>query len=301
MMKLGGHETFYPRPGWLTKGLLLLREQGDGVFSAPETADRLGVGRNMSKAIGWWLSATGLATRTSRNAPLGLTPLGTVITERDPHMVRLGTWWLVHAAALSCNAGTSLPWFFSQRRPERCDRTTLIETLSEDLASSRGRVAAAKTIQREVAVIMQTWAVPVPRPQTDPEDNLGSPFHRLDLIRHLRATDRFERSEPTPAPPEALGLILSALSMDQSCIDLTEDVLQDISVNSALLARAGGMLGRSREGLLDLAVSGERKLGSSMMSVRTLAGERFITFRSATAATWARRFYDEFRAAGDHT
>ncbi len=51
-MKLGGHETFYPRPGWLTKGLLHLRDGGIGVFSAPETADRLGIGRNMAKSIG---------------------------------------------------------------------------------------------------------------------------------------------------------------------------------------------------------------------------------------------------------
>lgn len=301
MMKLGGHETFYPRPGWLTKGVLLLLDQREGVFSAPETADRLGVGRNMSKAIGWWLLATGLAKRTSRNAPFSLTPLGVVIAERDPHMVRLGTWWLVHAAALSCNAGTSLPWFFSQRRPDRCDRTTLIEALSEDLASARRRVPATKTIQREVAVVMQTWAVPVPRPQTDPEDNLGSPFHRLAMIRHLRATDRFERSEPTPAPPEALGLILSALGMNQSCTDLTEHVLQNFSVNSSLLSRAGGMLSRSREGLLDLAALGERDMGGSVMAVQTQAGERFISLRSATSATWARRFYDGLGAEGDRT
>lgn len=296
-MKLGGHETFYPRPGWLTKGLLHLRDGGMGVFSTPETADRLGVGRNMAKSIGWWLDATGLATRSSRNSPLELTLFGTVLAEHDPYMVRLGTWWLVHASAMTCGAETSLRWFFSPRRPERCDRTVLAETLTRDLSSNRGKAPAVKTVQREVAAVMQTYAVPVPRPQSDPEDNLGSPFHRLDLWRHLRGADRFERSEPTPTPPEALGLVLSALGMSRPCSDLREGVLQDIAIGSAPMTRVGAMLGRSRDALLDLAAAGERELGAEALRVRTLAGERYVSLPSATAATWARRFYDRVGAA----
>ncbi|MBK1637971.1 DUF4007 family protein [Rhodothalassium salexigens] len=296
-MKLGGHETFYPRPGWLTKGLLHLREGGMGVFSAPETADRLGVGRNMAKSIGWWLHATGLATRTSRNSPLELTLLGNVLAEYDPYMVQLGTWWLVHASALTCGAETSLPWFFSPRRPERCDRTVLAETLARDLSPNRGKAPAIKTVQREVAAVMQTYAVPVPRSRSEPEDNLGSPFHRLDLWQHLCRADRFERSEPTPTPPEALGLVLSALGMSRPSADLRDGVLQDIAITSAPMTRAGAMLGRSREALLDLAAASERELGAKVLRVRTLAGERYVSLPSATAATWARRFYDRVGAA----
>ena len=296
-MKLGGHETFYPRPGWLTKGLLHLQDGGSGVFSTPETADRLGVGRNMAKSIGWWLHATGLATRTTRTGPLQLTAFGAVVAANDPYMVRLSTWWLVHASAMTCAAEASLPWFFSPRRLERCDRTVLVETMLRDLSPARGRVPAVKTVQREVAAVMQTYAVPVPRSRSDPEDNLGSPFHRLDLWRHLRGADRFERSEPTPTPPEALGLVLSALGMSRSSADLRDGVLQDIAIGSAAMARAGAMLGRSREALLDLAAEGERALGAEVLRVRTLAGERYVSVPSATAASWARRFYDRVGAA----
>ena len=295
-MRLGGHETFYPRPGWLTKGLLHLRDEGAGVFSRPETADLLGVGRNMAKSIGWWLEATGLATRTGRSAPLQLTSFGTVVVDRDPFMIRLGTWWLVHSTALTSCSKTTLPWFFSQRRPEHCDRTVLTEMLVRDLSSNRGKVPAIKTVQREVATIMQTYAVPVPRPGKDPEDNLGSPFHRLDLWRHLRGSDRFERSNPTPQPPESLGLILSALGIGCSCLDLPEGVLQDIGVHSDVMANAGAMLGKSRESLLDLAATAEREFGATVLTVRTLAGERQISLPSATAASWAHRFYERIGA-----
>ena len=99
-MKLGGHETFAPRPGWLTKGLLHLETGQSGTFSTPQIADELGVGRNMAKSIGWWLHTMGLAERSRQAGPLDLSDLGQLIAEHDPFMSSLGTWWLIHAAAL---------------------------------------------------------------------------------------------------------------------------------------------------------------------------------------------------------
>ena len=167
-MKLGGHETFYPRPGWLTKGLLHLQQGNPGTFSLPEIADELGVGRNMAKSIGWWLHTTGLAERANKTGPLELSGLGQIVAERDPFMGLLGTWWLIHAAALTANTGSSLPWFFSHRRPERFDRTTLVDGLSQDLTIQKGKPPPLRTVQREVATLLQAYAVPgattAPRP-----------------------------------------------------------------------------------------------------------------------------------------
>jgi hypothetical protein len=297
-LKLGGHETFYPRPGWLTKGLLHLKSGGAGTFGLPEVADDLGVGRNMAKSIGWWLQATGLAVRSARNGPLEATAFGAVIAEHDPYMVQLGTWWLLHTSAMTSATGTSLPWFFSPRRSERTHRTMLTEALRSDLAAGKPKVPTTKSVQREVSAVLQTYAVPVPHPRTDPEDNLGSPFHRLDLWRHLRASDHFERSDPTPAPAEALGLALSALATNTSAQDVREGVRLDVTVSSQLLGRAGAFLGQSRDALLDMVGGGEAELGASIMSLRSLAGERIVTVESGSAATWAARFYDRTAAAG---
>ena len=85
--------------------------------------------------------------------------------------------------------------------------------------------------------------------------------------------------------------------MSRSCADLNEGVLQDIAIGSKPMARAGAMLGRSRETLLELAATGERELGGEVLRVRTFAGERYVSLPSATAATWARRFYDRVGAA----
>jgi hypothetical protein len=85
--------------------------------------------------------------------------------------------------------------------------------------------------------------------------------------------------------------------MSRPSADLREGVLQDIAIGSAPMTRAGAMLGRSREALLDIAAASERELGPEVLRVRTLAGERYVSLPSATAATWARRFYDRVGAA----
>jgi len=296
-VKLGGHETFYPRPGWLTKGLLHLQSGRSEAFSTPEAADALGVGRNMAKSIAWWLQATGLAEKQKSSAPLRVSDFGQVVAERDPFMTMLGTWWLVHVTAQTAQTGTCLPWFFSPRRPDRFNRATLIEDLSQEICRVKGKPPALKSVQREVAAMLQTYAVPVPRPAGDPEDNLGSPLHRLDLLRHVRATDRFERTEPTPAPPEAQGLLLSSLAMGRPTQALKEGVALSIPVVGPLMAGASTVLGRNRDALLDLATRGEKDIGPDWMGVRFLASERVIAVRSARAATWARTFYDRIQGA----
>lgn len=285
-MKLGGHETFYLRPGWLTKGLLHLQSGRSEAFSTPETADALGVGRNMAKSIGWWLQATGLAEKQNPSAPLCVSEFGRVIAERDPFMTMLGTWWLVHVTAQTAQTGTCLPWFFSPRRPGRFSRATLIEDLSQEICRLKGKPPAVKSVQREVAVMLQTYAAPVPRPAGDPEDNLGCPLRRLDLLRHVRATDRFERVEPTPAPPEALGLLFSSLALGSPAQTLKEGVALSIPVAGPVMVGAGTVLGRTRDALLGLATRGENDIGPNWIGVRFLASERIIAVRSARAATW---------------
>ena len=294
-MRLGGHETFYPRPGWLTKGLLYLQNNDVRVFSQVEIADSLGVGINMAKSIGWWLRATGLATRPTRNSPFALTALGRIIVGNDPYMARLGTWWLVHASTMTVKVGTSLPWFFSPGRPGRCDRATLIEALHQEISRIKGKQPSLKSVQREVALVMQTYAVPVPRPKVDPEDNLGSTFHRLGLWQHLRGSDRFERSKPTPAPPEALGLVISALVEGHFGGDDKEGIQQDISMNDDVIIRTAMILGCSREELFNLTVKGSQTLGNAVMSSKSLVGEKRIMVSTASPSQWALKFYDRER------
>ncbi|QTA89668.1 DUF4007 family protein [Desulfonema magnum] len=49
------HETFCPRYGWLKKGFDGVRESD--IFDSPDAIEKLGVGKNMVRAIRFWCVA----------------------------------------------------------------------------------------------------------------------------------------------------------------------------------------------------------------------------------------------------
>lgn len=296
-MKLGGHQKFHPRPGWLTKGLMHLKGGDAGSFSDPATADSMGVGSNMSKSIGWWMGATGLAFRGKGKSSLELTEFGKAIADGDPFMAYLETLWLVHACAVAREGGTSLQWFMSPERPDRFGRSEIADDFSRAIESVKGTVPSVNGVHGEVSTIMRTYAAPVVLPSgRDPEDNLVSPFHRLGLFSYVNATERFERTgNPTPAPPEALGLLLSAVCMESSPHEVEGGVLLTVPVTDRAVLKAGAYLGCTREQILELAGRGSARRGNAKMSVETLAGERIVKLKSAPASEWARRLYHRLR------
>ena len=84
-MRFGGHQTFAIRDGWLYKGLQLTKKRPE-LFSDPDLADWLGVGKNMAKAIRHWLLATGLAEPAidaEGKKILQPTTLGNLIWDKD--------------------------------------------------------------------------------------------------------------------------------------------------------------------------------------------------------------------------
>ena len=288
-MRLGGHETFYPRPGWLTKGLMHLAEGKIGRFADPEVADNLGVGRNMSKAIGWWLYATGLVERNTKKHLLEISELGNVILRFDPFMTRVGTWWLIHAAAMATRTDISLNWFFSYRRPFRFSRAKLIQELNLEFELMTGKKEpSTKSVQREVALVLKAYSVDIPKPICDPEDNLGSPLQRLNLIHHKTATDHFERTQPSSIPPESLGICLSCQRPNQS----NSEVKKPVTSNSLEILQSSALLGQNFQSTLELAELGQKDLGQNKMEVLHLAGERVIQFENLKASDWAQLYYD---------
>lgn len=275
-MKIGGHETFAPRPGWLTKGMTMLAEEGV-VFQEPPTADRLGVGRNMAKAIGWWLLAFGLAERPARTGPLALSELARAVLEHDPYLERIGSLWLLHATAMA-RGETALPWFFGTA-PSRFSSSEMSDRLIANAAEVKGRAPTLRSAQREIAVIVSTYARVVPKAGADPEDTLRSPFRRLGLLRRAEE-GRIARAAPVPMVPEALGLMIGALAPG-------EGPLAELSASGPLAARLSGHAGCEIETLLALAGAAD----DDWLRVEVLAGERMLRARRAGAAQWARRYF----------
>ena len=171
-MRFGGHETFPIREGWLHKGLRLLIEEPEKLASE-EAADRLGVGRNMAKSIRYWLVATGLAKVAAQNRDRGTpyepTQLGLLIWEGDRYFLDLGTWWCLHINLVnSKNHAWIWGWFFRQYGATRFERAVCIEAASRYLSHNETRPPNLRTLQRDVACLLQSYARCIPDEVSDP-------------------------------------------------------------------------------------------------------------------------------------
>ncbi|MCD5401681.1 DUF4007 family protein [candidate division NPL-UPA2 bacterium] len=95
--KLGRHETFTPRYGWLKKGYEATIRDGN-VFKAPDAIERLGVGKNMVSSIRFWCQVFKLIEPNDKRY-MGRTELGYRLLDDkgwDPFLEDIASLWLLH-------------------------------------------------------------------------------------------------------------------------------------------------------------------------------------------------------------
>ncbi len=219
-MRFGGHQTFFLREGWLSKGLKMLMEQPKH-FDDPFVADYLGVGRNMAKSIEHWLTATGLATKSNTRKKSGLarltyTRLAEVIASFDPFFTHTTTWWLLHIN-LVCNPehATTWHWFFNEFPSNRFDRPTLQLSLANREKTRPRKPPSRITLERDISCFLGSYSVDVPYQKKDPEEEIDCPFQELRIIRHYRASGYYEINRRKKAvEPEVILYALNASALD---------------------------------------------------------------------------------------
>ncbi len=284
-MKFGGHETFFLRPGWLTKGLHLVKHAGGVTWNGDNASDTMGVGRNMSKSIGWWLNRIGLAGRPGRNQDIATTDFGQAVIDLDPYLMHMETWWFIHVA-LSCRGRDDVfRWFFQTHRDSHFTRDLLEGALMKGIDISGGRLPASKTLERDVAVLLQSYATSIPARNPDPEDNLECPLRGLNLIVLREGLQTYERRRPVnPAPAAAIAATLGLAASDTDS-DGYADIPLDMTGPVRTLARTHGV---TPEDFVGLAAVAADLLGPRNLSIRFLAGQRVATVRRRSFADWVR-------------
>ena len=292
-MKFSGHETFAIREGWLHKGLKLLIEEPELLYHE-YVADFLGVGKNMSRSIRHWLEVTGLARRVKgkgRQTRLEETELGRLVYERDLYFVDIGTWYALHVNLV--NAGDQVftwSWFFNDFSLSRFERSMCRERLSRHVEKLRSRPPSEKTIERDVACMLQSYARNIPTENKDPEDALECPFIELGLLSYFRTSKYYQVHQgEKEIPTHLLGYALSKAFEE---VREGEDTV-DISVREAV-TRSGGP-GRAfvltSESLLSLALHAEETDSNKDIQVVGLAGDRRIRIRRMQPVDWMRNHY----------
>lgn len=289
-MRFGGHETFAVREGWLSKGLSLIKDN-PSAFEDRFVSDSLGVGRNMAKSIFHWLTVTGLA-RKEKDRSLSVTDAGETVFKHDPYLLSVGTWWALHVNLVT-RRENAVVWrvFFDSFPRERFDRIVCVEEMRRQLALDGQRLPSEKTLSRDVACLLSSYATVLPPENADPEEGRESPFRSLGLVTELRETGtyRLNRSRKD-IPPAVLGYALSVALADETGEDFV-----DIGFSEAFAkpGSAGKTLCLDLETFTDLLDKAEKSFGSELIHVRQLGGERFIRVRRISGSDWLTKYYAE--------
>ena len=286
--EFGRHETFPVRHGWLTKGLG--RVLSTGAFRTDlETADALGLGSRMAKSLGFWLEASGLAMVNangiaSQRRRLGLewdlTPLGEAVNRHDPHLEYPVTWWFVHMA-LAHRERTIWGWFFNEFHERHFSREGCVTAFLEHVAEHASNRPSLAVAQRDVACVLQAYALPSGGGVADPEDASVCPLRELGLLIRHNDVHRFEKSRPLDGVPVEAFLASAAMLASQ---------LESDSVPFAdLMRRRNGparVLGLGSDQVEDMAESAAIVYSDEGVQINLLGAERHLVVPKLHPSRW---------------
>lgn len=189
-VKMKRHESFSIREGWLSKGLLAVKENVK-VFSCEESTDILGIGANMVKSLKYWLFATNLI-KDEKNS-IVITELGNLVLKYDPYMEDEFTWWMIHINMLLNQEDFYVGnVFFNKCISKNFSKEDVYKIISEHL-NQKKLDFNEKILVDEINTIIKTYVVD--NTNDTPENNFNSPLADLELLKRI-SKDNYERLKP---------------------------------------------------------------------------------------------------------
>jgi hypothetical protein len=203
--RFSGHETFPCRYAWLPKAFGAL-QRNQRIFSDEERAIvEMGVGKNMVRAIRFWVQVTGVA-EPAANGSYELTPFGKLLLGSrglDRFLEDRRTLWLLHWKLLSHVEEPLFAWDYLINRwtqPE-ISREEVVKTFELE-AKRIDRKLSRVTLEQHFDVFLHTYTPTRSRKGEIQEDNLDCPLVELELIKQIGERNLgggSERREPVYA------------------------------------------------------------------------------------------------------
>ncbi len=192
------HETFHPRYGWFRKAYRSVAEDPH-VFDYEDAPVRIGVGKNMVRAIRFWGLAAGLITNTSehrRRKRLKPTPFGEQLFGEsgwDPWMEDPGTLWLIHWRLLRKHCLLPVWWLaFNEFHPIEFTDDTLEDVVVHQIEGTSGwKSPHPSSLKKDVSALLRTYAPQDRKKRSGTDDALDCPLRELGLIRRAANPGRY--------------------------------------------------------------------------------------------------------------
>lgn len=198
--RFSGHESFPCRYAWLPKGFAAIVEN-PLLFADEETAMiRLGVGKNMVRAIRFWVQASTVVC-AKKGGGYEPTDFGTAVLDRDgfdPFLEDVRTLWLIHWHLSTHLEEPLFAWDFLLNRwpmPELSQSAALQAFRKE--ADTQERTLSDVTLEQHFDTFLHSYVPTRSRKGDIQEDNLDCPLVELELLQQVgeRRVDNSTRHE----------------------------------------------------------------------------------------------------------
>lgn len=216
------HETFHPRWGWLKKGFEMASHDNN-IFYGEEAPVKLGVGKNMVRALRYWCYAFNILDEN--NVPSAFSNKLLKDNGWDSYLENPASLWLLHWNLLKppCNAGA---WYytFNVFNQNEFKKEDLLKGLKEYLQQEKKTVAES-SLTKDINCILRMYV------ESDYsnfiEDSINCPFTELGLIYQPKNTNYYRfrfGSKPNLPPAIIIATCLeyaSWVNQNQSTISIS--------------------------------------------------------------------------------
>jgi hypothetical protein len=281
-LRIGGHETFYPRDRWFYKGIREIKtNKKDPENSVDENdyypTDRLGVGVNMVKSISYWLRAAGMINSAGNDQSDWVKRIRIHDEFLDSHI----TNWILHYRLIINDNGPSVwKWFFSESNLTNFTKDQWIFEARNFLEKQYGKEVSEKSLAKEFSVLTGMYCSDLKRDLFYP-----SPFLFMNQISYNAHMKTYVRNSSPGIPADVLFYMIYDFQKinypDSSLLDIdkirrvsysplrifrleTEDVYQKYSELSQRTAESFHLSRSAGMNLLTIKEVDENKLITSL-------------------------------------
>ena len=193
--KFSGHGTFPCRYTWLPKAVIALKEKPHLFNDVDDAMVDLGVGKQMVRAIRFWVEAAKIAEKAEKKERNGfqVTPLGDKVMGEggfDPFLEDSQTLWLIHWNFSTHRENPIFAWDFLMNRWQEPEIVpSLAVKAFEKEAVQHDKQRSKVTLKEHFDVFLHTYLPTRGTKGEILEDNLDCPLIELDLIRQVGERD----------------------------------------------------------------------------------------------------------------
>ena len=186
-----GHETFPCRYPWLPKAVSALQKYPDLFKDIDNAIVVLGVGKQMARAIRFWVEAAKVVERQEKGN-LKVSSLGDDLLGEDgfdPYLEDSQTLWLIHWNFSTHPESPIFAWDFLMNRWQDPEIVPLhVVDAFKNEADSLNRQLSIVTLKQHFNIFLHTYVPTRGKKRNILEDNLDCPLIELNLIRQIGET-----------------------------------------------------------------------------------------------------------------